>query len=114
MANKQYPTATIETDHGTIELELWDDVAPGHVANFQKLAKSGFYAGTGFHRDGEAELLQLCRDLGCGRDTHFAVVNLFRDSDSHSRSPELIKGAQHRGRKKVVRPIRKSISRTAG
>jgi peptidyl-prolyl cis-trans isomerase B (cyclophilin B) len=50
MANKQYPTATIETDHGTIELELWDDVAPGHVANFQKLAKSGFYAGTGFHR----------------------------------------------------------------
>ncbi len=50
MATKKYPTATIETEHGTIELELWDDVAPHHVANFQKLAKQGFYLGTGFHR----------------------------------------------------------------
>ena len=50
MATKKYPTATIETEHGTIELELWDDVAPNHVANFQKLAKQGFYLGTGFHR----------------------------------------------------------------
>lgn len=50
MAKKAYPTATIETDHGTIELELWDDVAPGHVANFQRLAREGFYKGTGFHR----------------------------------------------------------------
>lgn len=45
-----YPTATIETDHGTIEVELWNDVAPKHVENFQKLARSGFYNGTGFHR----------------------------------------------------------------
>jgi len=45
-----YPTATIETDHGTIEVELWNDVAPMHVENFQKLARKGFYAGTGFHR----------------------------------------------------------------
>ena len=50
MATKKYPTATIETEHGTIELELWEDVAPNHVANFQKLAKQGFYLGTGFHR----------------------------------------------------------------
>lgn len=42
MATKKYPTATIETEHGTIELELWEDVAPNHVANFQKLAKQGF------------------------------------------------------------------------
>lgn len=45
-----YPTATIETDHGTLELELWNDVAPKHVENFQKLARSGFYNGVGFHR----------------------------------------------------------------
>lgn len=51
MTNKTaYPTATIETDHGTIEVELWNDVAPKHVENFQKLARQGFYAGTGFHR----------------------------------------------------------------
>lgn len=50
MASTKYPTATIETDLGTIEVELWDDIAPRHVANFQRLARMGFYAGTGFHR----------------------------------------------------------------
>ena len=34
-----YPTATIGTEFGDIEVELWDDVAPNHVANFQKLAR---------------------------------------------------------------------------
>lgn len=50
MAHGSNPTATIETDHGTIEVELWQDVAPRHVANFQRLARMGFYSGTGFHR----------------------------------------------------------------
>jgi len=45
-----YPIATIETSEGTITVELWDDVAPGHVENFQKLARSGFYDGVSFHR----------------------------------------------------------------
>jgi peptidyl-prolyl cis-trans isomerase B (cyclophilin B) len=31
-------------------LEFWPDVAPGHVENFKKLAKEGFYDGTCFHR----------------------------------------------------------------
>ena len=37
-----YPTATIETTKGTITVELWDDVAPKHTENFQKLAKDGY------------------------------------------------------------------------
>ncbi len=45
-----YPTATIETDQGTIRVELWDDVAPGHVENFLKLADNGFYDNLTFHR----------------------------------------------------------------
>lgn len=44
------PTATIKTSVGTITLELWPDVAPGTVTNFQKYAASGFYEGTIFHR----------------------------------------------------------------
>jgi len=40
----------IETKFGNIELKLFPDVAPGHVENFLKLAKSGFYDGTIFHR----------------------------------------------------------------
>ncbi len=44
------PTATIETTEGTIEVEFWPDVAPGHVENFVKLSKDGFYNGLIFHR----------------------------------------------------------------
>ena len=40
----------IETKFGNIELKLFPEVAPGHVENFLKLAKSGFYDGTTFHR----------------------------------------------------------------
>ena len=42
--------AVIETDKGTIELELFDKDAPGTVANFEKLAGEHFYDGTTFHR----------------------------------------------------------------
>lgn len=40
----------ITTKFGDIELELFPDIAPLHVENFVKLAKSGFYDGTIFHR----------------------------------------------------------------
>ena len=42
--------ATFETNKGTIVAELFDKEAPGTVANFEKLANSGFYDGTKFHR----------------------------------------------------------------
>jgi peptidyl-prolyl cis-trans isomerase B (cyclophilin B) len=42
--------ATIETDKGTIELDLFDEQAPETVGNFEKLAKDGFYDGLNFHR----------------------------------------------------------------
>ena len=42
--------ATFETDRGTIVAELYDKEAPNTVANFEKLANSGFYDGTKFHR----------------------------------------------------------------
>jgi peptidyl-prolyl cis-trans isomerase B (cyclophilin B) len=42
--------AIMETDKGTINLELFDKDAPGTVANFTKLAKSGYYDGLNFHR----------------------------------------------------------------
>jgi cyclophilin family peptidyl-prolyl cis-trans isomerase len=43
-------TALMNTTHGTIELELFDDEAPKTVANFRKLASDGFYDGIIFHR----------------------------------------------------------------
>src|SRR5919198_2729504 len=42
--------ATMQTNHGTIELELFDDDAPKTVENFTKLARDGFYDGVIFHR----------------------------------------------------------------
>jgi peptidyl-prolyl cis-trans isomerase B (cyclophilin B) len=40
----------METNRGTMKLKLFPDVAPRHCRNFKKLANSGFYNGTAFHR----------------------------------------------------------------
>ena len=42
--------AIMETEKGTIELELFPEDAPGTVENFEKLIKEGFYDGLTFHR----------------------------------------------------------------
>jgi peptidyl-prolyl cis-trans isomerase B (cyclophilin B) len=42
--------ARIGTDHGTIQLALFPDVAPATVASFVRLAEQGFYDGLLFHR----------------------------------------------------------------
>ena len=41
---------SIETEQGTIELELYPEYAPKTVNNFVFLAKQGFYNGVTFHR----------------------------------------------------------------
>ena len=46
---KKY-TASIETDRGTIEIQLNPEHAPKTVNNFVFLAKEGFYDGLTFHR----------------------------------------------------------------
>src|SRR3954451_2201297 len=43
-------SATMQTNHGAIELELFDDDAPKTVENFRKLSGEGFYNGLIFHR----------------------------------------------------------------
>lgn len=42
--------AIIKTEKGDMTVQFYDEDAPGHVANFLKLAKSGFYNDTVFHR----------------------------------------------------------------
>ena len=44
------PKAIIKTRFGEMEMKFYPDLAPKHVENFIKLAKSGFYNGTIFHR----------------------------------------------------------------
>jgi len=43
-------TAHMNTTHGTIAIEFFDDDAPKTVENFRKLASDGFYDGVIFHR----------------------------------------------------------------
>src|SRR5689334_17974546 len=47
MRNKQ---AVVETDLGTIIIDLLPDAAPNHVGYFIRNAEDGTYTGTAFHR----------------------------------------------------------------
>ena len=41
---------TIKTNHGDIEVELFDEKAPVSCENFRQYARDGFFANTIFHR----------------------------------------------------------------
>ena len=43
-------TIVFETTVGTFKAKFYNDAAPNHCLNFKKLANSGFYDGTRFHR----------------------------------------------------------------
>jgi cyclophilin family peptidyl-prolyl cis-trans isomerase len=42
--------ATVETERGPIVIELYPEVAPKTVENFEKLVNQGFYNNLTFHR----------------------------------------------------------------
>ena len=43
-------SATLHTNHGAIDIELYPEDAPKTVENFEKLARDGFYDRVTFHR----------------------------------------------------------------
>jgi cyclophilin family peptidyl-prolyl cis-trans isomerase len=47
---RELTACVMETDKGTIKIALFPDAAPNTVANWHKLATSGFYDGLKFHR----------------------------------------------------------------
>lgn len=49
-SNSQNPVAVLETNFGMIEIALDKDSAPQTSANFEKLAREGFYNNLTFHR----------------------------------------------------------------
>ena len=58
MSNDKKDLVVIETTEGSMTLEMWSDVAPETVKNFKKLADSGFYDSTAFHRIMDGFMIQ--------------------------------------------------------
>jgi len=58
--------ATMQTNHGTIEIELFPGEAPKTVENFTKLVGEGFYDGVVFHRVIEDFMIQGGDPTGTG------------------------------------------------
>jgi peptidyl-prolyl cis-trans isomerase B (cyclophilin B) len=59
--------ATIQTNRGTIRIQLHEDKVPKTVANFVKLAGQGFYDGLKFHRVIANFMIQTGCPEGTGR-----------------------------------------------
>jgi cyclophilin family peptidyl-prolyl cis-trans isomerase len=57
---------TMQTNHGPIELELFDEEAPKTVDNFLKLSRDGYYDGLIFHRVIKDFMIQGGCPLGTG------------------------------------------------
>ena len=57
----------LETNRGTIEIKLFDDVAPKTVENFKGLVQKGYYNGTIFHRVIKNFMIQGGDPTGTGR-----------------------------------------------
>jgi len=60
-------TAQMNTSHGAIAFELFEDDAPETVANFRKLAGDNFYDGVIFHRIISGFMIQGGDPEGTGR-----------------------------------------------
>lgn len=68
MAEIKDPENTIlmETTHGAVVIELYPDLAPGHVERIKELARAGFYDGIVFHRVIEGFMAQTGDPTGTG------------------------------------------------
>ena len=71
--------ATLETDKGTIEIELLPGDAPKTVENFRLLSERGYYNGLTFHRIVKGFMLQGGDPLGNGKGGESAWGKPFDD-----------------------------------
>lgn len=87
--------AILDTSKGRMVLEFWEKEAPQTVANFKKLARQGFFDGTGFHRIIKGFMIQggdpksknpKALDLGTG-DPGYKIKDEF---NAHKHTPGVI------------------------
>ncbi len=92
MANR---TAVIETNKGTIKVELLEQDAPKTTENFRLLAEKGYYDGTIFHRVIPNFMIQGGDPLGEGYGGESAWGGKF--DDEINRSSDLYSGVYEKG-----------------
>jgi len=114
--SSENPKAVIETNKGTIKLELFKEDAPKTVENFIKYAEDGFFEGLIFHRVIEGFMIQgggLKPNLEVKEPTYQPIMNeakksghrnergtiaMARTSDPHSATSQFfINTADNRG-----------------
>ncbi len=69
----------LETTQGSIELKLFDDIAPKTCENFRTHAKNGYYDGIIFHRIIEEFMIQGGDPTGTGRGGESIWGKTFED-----------------------------------
>src|ERR1043165_8627717 len=92
MANR---TARIETNMGTIRIELLEDESPKTAENFRLLAEKGYYDGVIFHRVIKGFMIQGGDPTGTGRGGASAWGGRF--DDEIDRSSGLYSGPYAKG-----------------
>src|SRR5215218_8665059 len=92
MANR---TAVIQTNKGTIRVELLETDAPRTTENFITLAQRGYYDGIIFHRVIKGFMIQGGDPTGTGRGGESAWGGRF--NDEINRTSKLYGGASTKG-----------------
>jgi len=73
------PIIVLETNQGSIELELKPEFAPKACENFEKLVRKGYYNGVIFHRVIPNFMIQSGDPTGTGRGGESAFGRAFPD-----------------------------------
>jgi len=89
--------AIIKTEKGDLTVQFYDKDAPGTVANFLKLAKSGFYDGVTFHRVIPDFVIQGGDPTGTGAGGPGYSIKCELDGDNQFHDRGVLSMA-HRGR----------------
>ena len=82
LSKAQGPKAIIKTNLGTIEVQLFEQLATKTVKNFVELAKKGYYDGVTFHRVIPDFMIQGGDPTGTGRGGESIYGHPFEDEFS--------------------------------
>ena len=71
LENEKGPEATIKTNYGEMQFQLFPEIAPKAVENFVGLSKKGYYDGVIFHR-----VIKDFPPFGIGKNTEIFLGRL--------------------------------------